>query len=128
MADARATGKQAAVHKKRFDSPDQTRPFGRGKAEVVEVGGVHIGRTTHEPGWRWSEDIGPMAKMDRCEAKHVGYVVQGRLKVIGRDGSEGEVSAGDIFVLPPGHDAWTVGNEAVILLDFHGFDAAMKQK
>jgi hypothetical protein len=121
MADASATGQKGAVHSKRFDSPDETRPFGKGKAEVVSVGGVKIGRTQHPAGWKWSQDIKPMAKTDRCEAQHVGYVVQGRLKVQGRDGSEGEISAGEAFVIPPGHDAWTVGNETVILLDFKAF-------
>jgi quercetin dioxygenase-like cupin family protein len=74
-------------------------------------------RTQHEPGWRWTQDVKPLVKTDRCEARHVGYVVQGRLKVVGRDGAEDELRAGDGFVIPPGHDAWTVGNEAVILLD-----------
>jgi mannose-6-phosphate isomerase-like protein (cupin superfamily) len=120
MADAPTTEKKAAVHKKNLHSPDETRPFGRGKVEIVNVGGVTMVRTQHDPGWRWSQDVRPFAKTDRCEAQHVGYVVQGRLKVVGRDGSEGEINAGDGFVIPPGHDAWTVGNETVILLDFKG--------
>ena len=120
MADVSATEKKAAVHKKRLDSPDETRPFGRGKLEIVNVDGVTIVRTHHEPGWKWSQDVKPLAKTDRCEAQHVGYVVQGRLHIVGRDGSEGEINAGDGFVIPPGHDAWTVGNETVILLDFKG--------
>ena len=73
-------------------------------------------------------DVKPLAKTDRCENQHVGYVVQGRLKVVGRDGSEGEINAGDAFVIPPGHDAWTVGNETVILLDFKGSPAGAKPK
>ena len=121
MADAKTTEKKAAVHKARFDSADETHPFGRGKAEVVNLGGVKVGRTTHEPGWRWSQDIKPRAKTDRCEAQHVGYIVQGRFRIVGRDGSEEEISAGDTFVIPPGHDAWTVGNEKVILLEFKAF-------
>ena len=118
MADASTTG-AAAVHKKGLDSPEETRTFGKGKAEVVNVGGVSIFRLHYEPGWRWSEHIKPMAKTDRCEVRHVGYMVQGRLKIVGRDGSEGELEAGDAFVIPPGHDAWTVGNETAILLDVH---------
>ena len=127
MADARATEKKAAVHKKRLDSPDETRPFGKGKLELVNVDGVTIVRTHHEPGWKWSQDVKPMAKTDRCEVQHVGYIVQGRLKIVGRDGSEGEINAGDGFVIPPGHDAWTVGNETVILLDFKGSPGDAKQ-
>ena len=126
MADAPTTQKKAAVQKKRLDSPDETRPFGRGKVEIVNVGGVTVVRTHHEPGWKWTEDVKPLAKTDRCENQHVGYVVQGRLKVVGRDGSEGEINAGDAFVIPPGHDAWTVGNETVILVDFKGSPAGAK--
>ena len=128
MADAPTTEKKAAVQKKRLDSPDETRPFGRGKVEIVNVGGVTVVRTHHEPGWKWTEDVKPLAKTDRCENQHVGYVVQGRLKVVGRDGSEGEINAGDAFVIPPGHDAWTVGNETVILVDFKGSPAGAKPK
>ena len=128
MADAPTTETKAAVQKKRLDSPDETRPFGRGKVEIVNVGGVTVVRTHHEPGWKWTEDVKPLAKTDRCENQHVGYVVQGRLKVVGRDGSEGELNAGDAFVIPPGHDAWTVGNETVILVDFKGSPAGAKPK
>ena len=118
MADA-STTEMAAVHKKSLDAPDETRTFGKGKAEVVNVGGASIFRLHYEPGWKWSEHIKPVAKTDRCEVRHVGVMIQGRLKVVGRDGSEGELKAGDAFVVPPGHDAWTVGNETVILLDVH---------
>ncbi len=120
MADARTTEKKAAVHKKRLDSPDETRPIGKGKLEIVNVDGVTIVRSRHDPGWKWSEDAKPIAKTDWCEVRHEGYIVQGRLKIVGRDGSEGEINAGDGFVIPPGHDAWTVGNETVILLDVKG--------
>jgi quercetin dioxygenase-like cupin family protein len=118
MADA-STTELAAVHKKSLDAPDETRTFGKGKAEVVNVGGASIFRLHYEPGWKWSEHIKPVAKTDRCEVRHVGVMIQGRLKVVGRDGSEGELKAGDAFVIPPGHDAWTVGNETAILLDVH---------
>jgi mannose-6-phosphate isomerase-like protein (cupin superfamily) len=120
MADTRTTEMKSAVHKKTLDSPDETRPFGKGKAEVVNVDGVMIVRLNYEPGWKWSVDVKPIAKTDRCEALHVGYIIQGRLHIVGRDGSEGEISAGDAFVIPPGHDAWTVGDQTAILLDFKG--------
>jgi hypothetical protein len=127
MADAPTTGKKAAVHKKSLHSPDETRPFGKGKLEVVNVGGVTVGRSHHEPGWKWSEHVKPIAKTDRCEVHHVGYVVQGRMKIVGRDGAEEEIKAGDGFVILPGHDAWTVGNETAILLDFKGSPEYAKQ-
>ena len=118
----------AEIKGKEFGSPDEVREFkdGKGKVELVDLNGHMIGRGTFEPGWRWSEHIKPMAKTDRCEVRHVGYMVQGRLKIVGRDGSEGELAAGDAFVIPPGHDAWTVGNETVILLDFKGSPAGAK--
>ncbi len=117
MAEA-STTETVAVHKNSLDAPDETRTFGKGKAEVVNVGGASIFRLHYEPGWKWS-DFKPMAKTDRCEVRHVGYTIQERLKVVGRDGTEGELKAGDAFIIPPGHDAWTVGNETAILVDVH---------
>jgi quercetin dioxygenase-like cupin family protein len=118
VADS-STTETAAVYKTSLDAPDETRSFGKGKAEVANIAGVSIFRLHYEPGWRWSEHIKPMAKTDRCEVRHVGLMLQGRLKIVARDGSEGELNAGDAFVIPPGHDAWTVGNETAILLDVH---------
>jgi mannose-6-phosphate isomerase-like protein (cupin superfamily) len=127
MADPTTTEKKA-VHKQSLDSPNETRPFGKGKLELVNVGGVTIGRSRHEPGWKWSEHVKPIAKTEQCEVHHVGYVVQGRMKIARRDGSEEEIKAGDGFVIPPGHDAWTVGSETVILLDFKGSPEYAKQR
>jgi mannose-6-phosphate isomerase-like protein (cupin superfamily) len=121
MADASTTEKKEAVQKRSLDTPDETRSFGHGKMEVVSVGGLVINRLLYEPGWKWSVDVKPKAKTERCEVLHVGYIVQGRLKIVGRDGSEGEIRAGDAFIIPPGHDAWTVGDETAILLDVKGF-------
>jgi hypothetical protein len=117
MADAPTTQKKEGIQKKSLEAPDETHPFGHGKMEVVHLGGVTINRLHYEPGWRWSQDVKPLAKTDRCEVLHVGYIVQGRLKIVARDGSEGEIQAGDGFVIQPGHDAWTLGNETAILLD-----------
>ncbi len=117
-----------AIHRKNLKSPDETRPFGKGKIEVVALGEFIVGRSTHEPGWRWSEHVKPIAKTDRCEAHHLGYVIQGRMRVKGADGSEEEIGPGDAFVIQPGHDAWTVGNEAVVLLDFKGSVGYAKPK
>ncbi|MDQ6884889.1 MAG: cupin domain-containing protein [Candidatus Dormibacteraeota bacterium] len=118
MAEAKA--KKKAVHKKSLHSPDTTRKNARGKTDVVEVGGVTVGRSHFEPGWKWSEHVKPAAKTDRCEVHHVGYIVQGRMRIAGTDGSEDDITAGDVYVIPPGHDAWTVGTETVILIDFRG--------
>jgi uncharacterized cupin superfamily protein len=112
----------AATEVKNFDSPDETRPFeGNGKADVVELAGRTIGRGEFEPGWRWSENVKPIAGTDSCEVSHLGYCVSGRMKVFMDDGSEGEVGPGDAFAIPPGHDAEVVGDETCVLLDFGEF-------
>jgi hypothetical protein len=107
---------------KSFDSPDETRPFeGNGHADVVMIGGRAVGRGTFEPGWRWSENVKPIAGTDSCQTSHLGYVMSGRMRVTMDDGSEHEVGPGDVVAIPPGHDAETVGNEACVVLDFGEF-------
>ncbi len=119
----------AAAEVKSFDSPDETRPFeGKGKADVVNLAGRNIGRGEFEPGWRWSNNVKPIAQTDSCEVSHLGYCLQGRMKVIMDDGSEGEVGPGDVFAIPPGHDAEIIGDEKCVLLDFGEFgDYAKRQ-
>ncbi len=112
----------AGLEVKRFDSPDETRPFqGKGQAEVVEVGGQPVGRATFEPGWRWSENVKPIAGTHSCEVSHLGYVISGRMRILMDDGSEGEVGPGDVVAIAPGHDAEIVGDEACVMLDFGEF-------
>lgn len=108
------------VQKGSFDRPDETRPFGHGKMEVVQLGDTTAGRGTFEPGWRWSQDVKPIAGTDSCQAHHTLYVLEGRMHVVMDDGSELEIGPGDAAVLPPGHDAWTVGDQACIAVDFTG--------
>ena len=111
-----------AFEVKSFDSPDETRPFeGNGQADVVNVGGRTIGRGTFEPGWRWSENVKPIAGTDSCEVSHLGYVLSGRMRVLMDDGSSGEVGAGDVVAIAPGHDAEVVGDEPCEMLDFGEF-------
>lgn len=112
----------ADIEVKSFDSPDEVRPFeGNGQAEVVRVGGRTVGRGTFEPGWRWSENIKPIAGTDSCQVSHLGYVISGRMKVMMDDGTEGECGPGDVVAIPPGHDAVVVGDEPCILVDFGEF-------
>jgi hypothetical protein len=109
----------ASLEAKNLGSPDETRPFaGKGKAEVVTLGGHTILRATFEPGWKWSENVRPIAQTDSCQASHTGYIVSGRMHIKMDDGAEREVGPGDAFVCAPGHDAWVVGNEACVALDF----------
>ena len=112
----------AAAEVKNFDSPDETRPFeGKGKADVVELAGKTIGRAVFEPGWRWSENVKPIAGTDSCEVSHLGYCISGRMKIFMDDGAEVEAGPGDVFAIPPGHDAETVGDEPCVALDFGEF-------
>jgi quercetin dioxygenase-like cupin family protein len=111
----------AGLIAKSLDTPDETRPFaGKGKVDLVKLGGVTAGRGVFEPGWRWSEHVKPLAGTASCQAGHTGYILSGRMGVRMDDGTVGEVGPGDAMVIPPGHDAWVVGDEACVALDFSG--------
>jgi hypothetical protein len=112
----------AQIEVKNFDSPDETRPFeGKGKANIVNIGGKVVGKAVFEPGWRWSENVKPIAQTDSCQVAHLGYVISGRMKVYMDDGSEAEVGPGDVMAIPPGHDAEVIGDEPCVSLDFGEF-------
>jgi hypothetical protein len=102
----------------RFDSTQTVTRFPNGEERVVQVLGSPVGRQTFEPGWRWTNDVRPIVGVDRCPKFHVGYVLSGQLHVAYDDGSTLDASAGDVVEIPPGHDAWVVGNEAVVLIDW----------
>jgi hypothetical protein len=105
---------------KTFEQPDELREFPRGRAEIVSVGGAEIGRLMFEPGWRWSQDVKPIAGTNSCEAPHFQYHVSGRLAIQMDDGTELIAEPGDITSLPSGHDAWVVGDEPVVVVDWYG--------
>ncbi|MDQ3741735.1 MAG: cupin domain-containing protein [Actinomycetota bacterium] len=108
-----------AVAVGRFDQPDEVRPFqGHGRAEMVEVGGQLVGRGTFEPGWRWSQDVKPIAGTQSCEVSHLGYCLSGRMRIHMDDGATTEIGPGDVVAIPPGHDAEVLGDENCVLLDF----------
>jgi quercetin dioxygenase-like cupin family protein len=112
----------AGIEVKSVQEPDETRPFAdKGQAAVVNVGGHQVIYGTFEPGWRWSEHIKPIAGTDSCEATHLIYCISGRMKVAMNDGSEAEVGPGDVTAIEPGHDAWVVGDEAFVGVDFGGY-------
>jgi hypothetical protein len=104
----------------RFGQPNEVRQFPHGRVELVEVGGAQIGRLTLQPGWRWSNDVKPIAGTELCEAPHMQYHVSGRLHVLMADGSEFEAGPGDVTSLPQGHDAWVVGDEPAVVVDWYG--------
>jgi hypothetical protein len=119
----------ADVEVRNFDSPDETRPFeGKGRAHVVQIGGRIVGRGVFEPGWKWSQNVKPIANTDLCEASHLGYVLSGRMRLMMDDGTEAEVGPGDVFACPPGHDAEVIGDEACVALDFGEFGDYAKRR
>ena len=110
---------QATEHRS-FQTPDQTRAFPNGRAEIVRIGDAEVGRLVFEPGWRWSNDVKPIARTNSCEAPHFQYHVSGRLAIRMDDGTEFVAGPGDITSLPSGHDAWVVGDEPVVTVDWFG--------
>lgn len=105
---------------KNFGAPDEVREFPNGQVEMVTVGDATIGRATLQPGWRWSTSVKPIAETPSCQMAHLQYHVSGVLRVKMDDGTELDCKAGDISVIPPGHDAWVVGDEPVVVVDFQG--------
>ena len=103
-----------------FGKPDEVRKFPKGYLELVKIGGSTVGRAVFEPGWKWSESLQPIAKTKSCEVAHFQYHVAGVLMVVMDDGTKFECRPGDVSLLPSGHDAWVVGNEQVIVVDFQG--------
>jgi uncharacterized RmlC-like cupin family protein len=106
---------------KQFESPDETRRFPLGTFELVQIGGITIGRATYQPGWRWSQHVGPSLGLTRCPVEHVGLVLSGTATAAFDDGTVAELSAGQLFYIPATpHDSWVVGNEPYVSLHFLG--------
>jgi len=105
---------------KSFGKPEEVREFPKGRVDLLKVGGATVGRASFEPGWRWSTSVQPIAKTKSCEAAHFQYHVSGVLMVLMDDGTELECKPGDVSLLPSGHDAWVVGNEPAVIVDFQG--------
>ena len=113
-----------------LDKPEETRPFedGTGQLELVNINAGAVGRATFLPGWQWSKHVKPIAKTESCMASHMGYTISGRLKVVMDDGEEMEYGPGDFGIIPPGHDAWVVGDEPYVVIDWQGMDDYAKHK
>jgi hypothetical protein len=112
---------------KQFDSPDETREFPNGHAEILSIGEAEVGRMTFLPGWRWANDVQPIAGTHSCEAPHFQYHLSGQLAIRMDDGTELLAGPGDVTSLPSGHDAWVVGDEPVVVVDFFGASKYAKQ-
>jgi hypothetical protein len=111
----------AGVIVKSLDRPDDSRaPSERTRIDLVTLDQTTIGRATFQPGWRWSEDVKPVAGTELCEVTHTGYVVSGLEGVRMADGTEVKLGPGDAFMIGPGHDAWVIGDEPCVTLDFSG--------
>ena len=110
----------APAEQKSFQAPDEVRSFDFGEVDLVSIGGSEIGRLTLQPGWRWSWHVQPLAGTDLCEAPHFQYHVQGTLHILMADGTEFDAHPGDVTALPHGHDAWVVGDEPVVIVDWWG--------
>ena len=108
------------MQSKNMSQPDEKRGFEKGEVELVTLGGVTFGRVTLQPGWKWSTCVKPIAKTESCQAPHLQYHISGRLHVVMDDGSEMDFEPGDVSLLPPGHDAWVIGDEPVVAIDIQG--------
>ena len=115
-----STSTRHLTEQKSFAEPDEVREFPNGRVELLEIGNGQVGRIIAEPGWRWSTDVKPIAGTESCEAPHFQYHVSGRLAVRMDDGTELIAEPGDITSLPSGHDAWVVGDEPVVVIDWYG--------
>jgi quercetin dioxygenase-like cupin family protein len=117
------SNEQIAVILKRFEAPDEVRVLQKGRFELVHLGGMTIGRATYEPGWKWSEHVGPSVGATRCQVEHVGLVLSGTATAAFGDGTVFELRAGDLFYIPPvPHDSWVVGEQPYVSLHFLGAD------
>jgi len=105
---------------RRFETPDETRTFEKGRFDVVTIGGISVGRARYEPGWKWSVHVAPIAGTPSCRVEHVGLVVSGRAMVAMEDGREILLQPGDLFAIAPGHDSWVVGDEPYVSLHLLG--------
>jgi hypothetical protein len=112
--------KMAKMEGKNFNAADEVRTFDKGKLEIINIGGRTIGRATVQPGWRWSKSVKPLVNTKSCEAPHFQYHVSGTLRVKMDDGTERDFKPGDVSLLSAGHDAWVIGDEPVVIVDFQG--------
>jgi len=116
------------LQRRRFSEPSDVRTFPRGRIDVVELDDTVVGRMSYEPGWRWSVDIKPIVGTDTCQYHHLGVTLSGRLRAQMPDGTELEIGPGDLFEIPPGHDAWVVGDEPWVSVDFEAMRTYGKER
>ena len=110
----------AKIERKSFDKPEETRSVDNGYMEVVKLGDVTAMRVRFEPGWKWSTCVKPIVGTTSCQVGHLMHVISGRMVLRMDDGAETEFGPGDVGVIPPGHDAWIVGDKDFVGVDFQG--------
>ncbi|MGH9278108.1 MAG: cupin domain-containing protein [Acidimicrobiales bacterium] len=108
----------AGVESRSLDAPEETRTPPKALLELVNLGGAKVGRATFEPGWKWSESIKPIVGTESCAVHHLGIILSGQLHVVHDDGSEADIDAGEVYEIQPGHDAWVVGDEPAVAVEF----------
>lgn len=113
---------------KSFEVPEETRTFPKGKLEIVNLGGTTMGRATFEPGWKWSESVKSIAGTDSCMAPHLGFMLSGRMTIVMDDGTVLNFGPNDAMSIPPGHDAWVVGDTPCVIVDFVGYENYAKPR
>jgi quercetin dioxygenase-like cupin family protein len=114
------------AEKQNLHDADEVRTTEKMRVEVVRLGGTTVSRLTMEPGWRWSEHVKPVAGTESCEAKHLGYVISGRMRVRMDSGEELVLEPGDFASIEPGHDAWVEGAERFVVLDIYSGEVYAK--
>ena len=114
---------------KNFGNAEETRPFvdGKGHVDVVTMPDGVIGMAVFEPGWQWSKHVKPIAGTESCQAAHFGYAISGRMHVVMDDGESADFGPGDVMEIAPGHDAWVLGDEPCVMVDWQGFTDYAKQ-
>ena len=113
---------ESAAIVRRFDDPDERRDFPLGRLDLVEIGGMSVGRAEYEPGWRWSEHVGAALGKSSCDVSHIGVVLAGRNRIEMDDGRVIEIGPGDLFEIGPGHDSVVIGDEPYVSLHLLGAD------
>jgi quercetin dioxygenase-like cupin family protein len=112
---------------KKFENPDETRIFEKGRFDIIKIGDMTIGKASYEPGWKWSKHVSPIANASLCEVEHIGIVLSGKVMVMIKDGAQIELTSGSVFYVPPiPHDSWVIGDEPYISLHFLGADKYTK--
>ncbi len=108
----------ASIETKSMDHPDEKRSPEKTDMSVVHLGDATVARLSVEPGWTWATCIKPLVGTESCQAAHLGYVVSGRIHIASNDGAELDLGPGDAYRIDPGHDAWVLGDEPFVALEF----------